>query len=152
MGLCQTYLLPGTFPKTLGTKLQSAGLVWLVIDPKDRIIPSCWKQFADRHQLPYRTSIDTDTTPKDVYDISSSDEKPIPHRTSTTASEQQGLTTTSSTSKLLTTTSTTTTKSMPQPQPPTTNPTSTTGTTTTVDPPPTGNPTSNTTESSTAPS
>ncbi|KAI1822979.1 hypothetical protein F4861DRAFT_540484 [Xylaria intraflava] len=43
----------GTFPRSLYGMLLTVGAGWVVVEPEKRIIPMCWKKWADRHDVKY---------------------------------------------------------------------------------------------------
>ncbi|RYP86957.1 hypothetical protein DL769_000637 [Monosporascus sp. CRB-8-3] len=43
----------GSFPITLLTDLDEAGLSFLLVEPGRRIIPRCWKPTCDKNEIPY---------------------------------------------------------------------------------------------------
>ncbi|KAI1430622.1 hypothetical protein GGR50DRAFT_701334 [Xylaria sp. CBS 124048] len=53
----------GTFPDTLKEKMDAVGVTWILVNPRDRWIPVCWKTWADRAGMDYAAALDIMTMP-----------------------------------------------------------------------------------------
>ncbi|KAI1821140.1 hypothetical protein F4861DRAFT_552055 [Xylaria intraflava] len=47
----------GTYPRAVREKLAAVGMCWIVVDPRERIIPKCWVSWARKHGFSYKSTV-----------------------------------------------------------------------------------------------
>ncbi|KAI1432613.1 hypothetical protein GGR50DRAFT_696882 [Xylaria sp. CBS 124048] len=82
----------GTYPKIVTEKMAAAGVGWIAVNPRKRVIPKCWIPWARMHNVTYKTAIAT-VAEDPVATIESTSQQAVHgtvmHRDITTQNSQQ---------------------------------------------------------------